>query len=91
MLNNPMLMQMVAEEIYRDRQAAWLEEASIDRALKATRAPTRRLRERLLMSVGDLLISAGCKLHQHVRPPVYSDAHQSGCCKQYNRWHLRLL
>ncbi len=79
MLNNPMLMQMVAEEIYRDRQAAWQEEASIDRALKATRAPAPRLRERFLMSVGDLLISAGCKLRQRVRPPVYSDAHQSGC------------
>jgi len=79
MLNNPLLMQMVAEEIYRDRQAAWLEEASIDHALKATRAPTLGLREWFLISAGDLLISAGCKLRQHVRPPIYSDAHQSGC------------
>ncbi len=79
MLDNPMLMQMVAEEIGRERQAAWLKEASIDRALKATQGHSLRLSERFLMSIGDLLISAGCKLRQHVRPPVVSDAHPSGC------------
>ena len=79
MLDNPMLVQMVAEEIGRERQAAWLKEASIDRALKATQASNLRFWERFLMFVGDLMISAGCKLRQHVSPPVVSDAHPSGC------------
>ena len=79
MLDNPMLVQMVAEEIGRERQAAWLKEASIDRALKATQASSLRFWERFLMFVGDLMISAGCKLRQHVSPPVVSDAHPSGC------------
>jgi len=79
MLDNPMLVQMVAEEIGRERQAAWLKEASIDHALKATQASSLRFWERFLMFVGDLMISAGCKLRQHVSPPVVSDAHPSGC------------
>ena len=79
MLNNPIFMQMVADEICRVRQAAWLEEAKIDHALRTSQVQSLGPRDRFFVSAGNLLISAGQKLRQRARRLVYSDAHQSGC------------
>ena len=61
---NPFLADTYAKALHTER----LKEAEKDRLLKATKAGRPRLQERLLLSIGDLLITFGHWLKARYQP-----------------------
>jgi hypothetical protein len=67
--------------IAKEHQKDMLEEVKKCRMLKALRAKRPRLQERLLVRVGDFLISAGLRLKERYQSEMCPEleAYQSGC------------
>ncbi|MCC7355092.1 MAG: hypothetical protein IT330_15210 [Anaerolineae bacterium] len=63
------IVQRIAQERWRELLA----EAEKNRLLKASGAAKLRLRERIAVGAGDLLISAGIWLRERYRPIPISD------------------
>ena len=71
----------VLSEVVKEHQRNQLEEAKKIKMLKAIRATSPSLRERLFVRAGDLLIAAGLKLRGQYEPAMRPTpkAYQSGC------------
>ena len=75
---DPMRLAII---IVKEHQNNMLEEAKKYRMLKAARAASPRLQERLFVRVGDFLISAGLRLKERYKPEMCPEleAYQSSC------------
>ncbi len=77
---NPITMMMAVKTVDDDRCAQLLAEAQLRRALEGGRSAPG-LRDRLCLTLGDILIASGRRLQQQAKPAVYSSphTHQSPC------------